>query len=52
MNPAVLKKLNLMKTNRVIIAALFVLITFQNVGSQEVYDLSRCVITGLENNFR
>lgn len=40
-----------MKTNRNFIAFLFFLITFQHVSSQEVYDLSRCVITGLENNF-
>lgn len=46
-----LKKLHHMKTNRIIIVVLFFLISFQNVKSQEVYDLSRCVITGLENNF-
>jgi outer membrane protein TolC len=46
-----LKKLNHMKTNRIIIAVLIFLISFQNVKSQEVYDLSRCVISGLENNF-
>lgn len=46
-----LKKLNHMKTNRIIITVLFFLISFQNVKSQEVYDLSQCVITGLENNF-
>jgi outer membrane protein, adhesin transport system len=46
-----LKKLNHMKTNRIIITVLFFLIYFQNVKSQEVYDLSQCVITGLENNF-
>lgn len=40
-----------MKTNRIIITILFILISFQNLSSQEVYDLSRCVITGLENNF-
>ncbi len=46
-----LKKLNLMKTNRIIIVILFILISFQNLSSQEVYDLSRCVVSGLENNF-
>ena len=46
-----LKKLIHMKTNRIIIAVLFFLISFQNISSQEVYDLSQCVITGLENNF-
>lgn len=46
-----LNKLNHMKTNRIIIAVLFFLISFQNVKSQEIYDLSQCVITGLENNF-
>lgn len=40
-----------MKTNRIIAVILFILISFQNLSSQEVYDLSRCVITGLENNF-
>ncbi|HSO86468.1 MAG TPA: TolC family protein [Draconibacterium sp.] len=40
-----------MKTNRIIIAVLFILISFQNLSSQEVYDLSRCVVSGLENNF-
>lgn len=51
MNYPDLKKLNYMKTNRIIVAILFILITFQNLSSQEVYDLSRCVISGLENNF-
>ncbi len=51
MNYPVLKKLNLMKTNRIFIVVLFILISFQNISSQEVYDLSRCVLTGLENNF-
>lgn len=46
-----LKKLNHMKTNRIIITVLLFLISFQNGKSQEVYDLSHCVITGLENNF-
>jgi outer membrane protein, adhesin transport system len=40
-----------MKTNRIFIPILFILISFQNISSQEVYDLSQCVITGLENNF-
>lgn len=51
MNYPVLKKLNYMKTNRIIIAILFILISFQNLSSQEIYDLSQCVISGLENNF-
>jgi outer membrane protein, adhesin transport system len=51
MTLVVLKKLNHMKTNRIFITFFFFLITFQNVGSQEVYDLSRCVLTGLERNF-
>ena len=51
MNYPVLKKLNHMKTNRIIIAILFILISFQNLSSQEIYDLSQCVISGLENNF-
>lgn len=45
------KKLNYMKTNRIIVAILFILISFQNISSQEIYDLSQCVISGLENNF-
>jgi outer membrane protein TolC len=40
-----------MKTNRIIVAILFILISFQNISSQEIYDLSQCVISGLENNF-
>lgn len=40
-----------MKTNRITGILLFILISFQNISSQEVYDLSRCVLTGLENNF-
>jgi outer membrane protein TolC len=40
-----------MKNNRIFIAVFFILIAFQNISSQEVYDLSRCVITGLERNF-
>ena len=40
-----------MKTNRTIIAIIFILISFQNLNSQEIYDLSRCVVAGLENNF-
>ncbi len=51
MNYPDLKKLNYMKTNRIIVAVLFILISFQNLSSQEVYDLSQCVISGLENNF-
>jgi len=51
MNYPNLKKLNYMKTNRIIIAILFILISFQNLSSQEIYDLSQCVISGLENNF-
>lgn len=51
MNYPDLKKLNYMKTNRIIIAILFILISFQNLSSQEIYDLSQCVISGLENNF-
>ncbi len=51
MNCPVLKELHLMKKNKIIIAALMFLLSFQNAGSQEVYDLSRCVISGLENNF-
>ncbi|KAF0237813.1 MAG: outer membrane protein [Prolixibacteraceae bacterium] len=51
MNSAILKKLNYMKNNRIIIAVIFILISFQNVSSQEVYDLGRCVLTGLERNF-
>ncbi len=51
MNYPDLKKLNYMKTNRIIVAILFILISFQNISSQEIYDLSQCVISGLENNF-
>jgi outer membrane protein TolC len=51
MNYPDLKKLNYMKTNRIIVAILFILISFQNLSSQEIYDLSQCVISGLENNF-
>lgn len=51
MNCPVLKELHLMKKNKIIIAALVFLLSFQNAGSQEIYDLSRCVISGLENNF-
>jgi len=51
MNYPVLKKLNYMKTNRIIVVILFILISFQNISSQEIYDLSQCVISGLENNF-
>jgi outer membrane protein, adhesin transport system len=51
MNYRDLKKSNHMKTNRIIIAILFILISFLKVSSQEVYDLSQCVISGLENNF-
>lgn len=51
MNSAILKKLNYMKNSRIIIVVLFILIPFQNISSQEVYDLSRCVLTGLERNF-
>lgn len=40
-----------MKTNRITGILLIILISFQNISSQEVYDLSRCVLTGLENNF-
>lgn len=46
-----LKKLNLMKTNRIIVAIFIILICFQNSSSQEIYDLSRCIMSGLENNF-
>ncbi len=51
MNRPDLKELNLMKNNKIIIAVLLFLFPFQKAGSQEVYDLGRCVITGLENNF-
>lgn len=51
MNRHVLKELHLMKKNKIIIAVLLFLFAFQNAGSQEVYDLSQCVISGLENNF-
>ena len=51
MGQPVLNKLNHMKTNRIIIAVLFFLVNFHQTSSQEVYDLSRCVISGLENNF-
>jgi len=51
MNYRDLKKSNHMKTNRIIVAILFILISFQNISSQEIYDLSQCVISGLENNF-
>jgi outer membrane protein TolC len=40
-----------MKSNRIIAVILFILISFQNISSQEIYDLSQCVISGLENNF-
>ncbi|TNF40977.1 MAG: TolC family protein [Bacteroidetes bacterium] len=40
-----------MKANRIFFVFFLFLITFQNVSSQEIYDLSRCVLTGLENNF-
>ena len=51
MNCPVLKELHLMKKNKIIIATLLFLFSFQNAGSQDVYDLSQCVISGLENNF-
>jgi len=51
MNQPDLKELQLMKKNRIIIAVLLLLFSIQNAGSQEVYDVSRCVISGLENNF-
>jgi outer membrane protein TolC len=51
MNQAEQKELNRMKKSRLIIAVLLLLLSVQKAGSQEVYDLSRCVISGLENNF-
>lgn len=51
MNRFSLKKMNYLKIKPALIA-LLILAGFHQTGwSQEVYDLSRCVITGLENNF-
>jgi len=49
MNLLFLKKMKLLNNRRNIILVLLILPTF--AISQEVYDLSRCVIAGLENNF-
>ncbi len=40
-----------MKMNRILLPVLIIIFTFQKNDAQEVYNLSRCVITGLEQNF-
>ena len=46
-----LKKLNRLKNSRNIIVILILLAFSQYANAQDVYDLSRCVSTGLEQNF-
>ena len=46
-----LKKLNLLKMYKTIIFLLLTVFAFQNNKAQEVYDLSRCITTSLEQNY-
>lgn len=51
MNRAFKKKSSCLKTNKSFLTLFFILIIPTLLKSQEVYDLSQCIITGLERNF-
>jgi outer membrane protein TolC len=51
MNLFSLKKLKYLKTKFLLLLPVAVIFTIGEVKGQEVYDLSRCVLSGLENNF-
>lgn len=47
----ILKKFNQLKMNKSLLVLFFFVIAFQNNKAQEVYDLSRCITTSLEQNY-
>ncbi len=51
MNLKILKKLNPQKFNNKIVLLLLFFFVFENTKAQEIFDLSRCITTSLEQNY-
>ena len=51
MNRVFLKKSKILKTNKVVFILLFILLVPTMAKSQHVFDLSQCIVTGLERNY-